>query len=47
MFALIAALLGRSGLAATYAWASVAALAVNAVVILATRLADGPPRRVR
>jgi hypothetical protein len=50
MFALIAVLLERSGLAATYTGASVAALAVNAVVILAARrgpLAEGPPRRVR
>jgi hypothetical protein len=50
MFALIAVLLERSGLAATYTGASVAALAVNGVVILAARrgpLAEGPPRRVR
>jgi hypothetical protein len=50
MFALIAALLGPSGLAVTYTWASLAALAVNAVVILASRhagLAARLPRRVR
>jgi hypothetical protein len=37
MFALIAVMLGPFGLAVTYTWASVAALAVNAVVIFASR----------
>jgi hypothetical protein len=37
MFALIAVMLGPFGLAVTFTWASVAALAVNAVVIFASR----------
>jgi hypothetical protein len=39
MFALIAALIESRGLAATYAWASLAAVAVNAVVLIGLRRA--------